>query len=164
MGRKLIINFADFSNIAVRKSPIKNTTIFGFEKSAWSSLTMTTSGQVSAYYGLKSQVSGLLVGFKAKINNPNNKILSYNVRLFNEGSTLSSDYKAESSTNTTKQDGECYLAINPPINVEKGDIIGLSGGATYYWADNYKGDTEAYTYGVKDTKGRAYSFQAVVEH
>ena len=164
MGRKLIINFADFSNIAVRKSPIKNTAIFGFEASAWSSLATTTAEVPKAYFGLKSQVSGLLVGFKAKINNPNNEVLSYNVRLFNEGSTLSSDYKTESSTNTTKQHGECYLAINPQINVEKGDIICLSGSATYYWDDNYKGDTEAYTAGTKDTKGRAYSFQAVVEH
>ena len=164
MGRKLIINFADFSNIAVRKSPVKNTTIFGFEKSAWSSLSKTTAGQVSSYYGIKSQVSGLLVGFKAKIDNPNNEILSYNVRLFNEGSTSFSDYKAESSTNTTKQHGECYLAINPPINVEKGDIVGLSGSAIYYWGDNYKGETEAYTAGVKDAKGRIYSFQAVFEH
>lgn len=164
MGRKLIINFADFSNIAVRKSPVKNTTIFGFEKSAWSKLVKTTAGQPTAYYGLKSQVSGLLVGFKAKINNPNNEILSYKVRLFNEGSASSSDYKAESSTNTTKQHGECYLAINPPINVEKDDIICLSGGATFYWGDNYKGDTDAYTAGKKDDKGRVYSFQAVVEH
>lgn len=163
MGRKLIINFADFSNIAVRKSPIKNITVFGFETSAWSSLTKTTAGQ-RAYYGIKSQVSGLLVGFKAKINNPDNSSLSYNVRLFNEGVKSLDDYKTESSTNTTKQHGECYLAINPPINVEKGDIICLKGGATYYWDDNYKGDTEAYTAGVKDAKGRAYSFQAVVEH
>lgn len=163
MGRKLIINFADFSNIAVRKSPIKNITVFGFETSAWSSLTKTTAGQ-TAYYGIKSQVSGLLVGFKAKINNPGNSSLSYNVRLFNEGATSSSDYKTESSTNTTKQHGECYLAINPPINVEKGDIICLSGGAAYYWGDNYKGDTEAYTVGVKDGKRRIYSYQAVVEH
>lgn len=163
MGRKLIINFADFSNIAVRKSPIKNTTIFGFEKSAWSSLNKTTAGQV-AYFGIKSQVSGLLVGFKAKINNPNNSIISYNVRLYNEGATSSGDHKAESSTNTTKQNGECYLAINPPINVEKGDIICLSGRATYYWDDNYKGETEAYTAGVKDSKGRIYALQAVVEY
>lgn len=163
MGRKLIINFADFSNIAVRKSPIKNTAIFGFEASAWSSLANTTSGLANSYFGLKSQVSGLLVGFKAKIDNPNNEILSYNVRLFNEGSAYS-DYKTESSTNTTKQHGECYLAINPPINVEKGDIIGLKSSATYYWDDNYKGDTEAYANGTKDIKGRAYSFQAVVEH
>ena len=163
MGRKLIINFADFSNIAVRKSPVKNTTVFGFEKSAWSSLTNTTAGQ-RAYFGIKSQVSGLLVGLKAKINNPNNGNISYNVRLFNEGATTRDDYKAESSTNTTKQNGECYLAINPPINVEKGDIIGLSGSAIYYWGDNYKGETEAYTAGVKDSKGRIYAFQAVVEH
>ena len=163
MGRKLIINFADFSNIAVRKSHIKNTAIFGFETSAWSSLTQTTAGQI-AYFGIKSQVSGLLGGLKAKINNPSKSSISYNVRLFNEGATSLNDYKTESSTNTTKQDGKCYLAINPPINVEKGDIIGLSGSATYYWGDNYKGDTEAYTAGVKDTKGRAYSFQAVVEH
>lgn len=162
MGRKLIINFADFSNIAVRKSPVKNITFFGFETLAWSSLTNTTAGQI-AYFGIKSQVSGLLVGFKAKINNPNNKILSYNVRLFNEGAA-NNDYKAESSTNTTKQNGECYLAINPPINVEKGDIIGLSGTATYYWGVNYEGETEAYTAGVKDAKGRIYSFQAVIEH
>lgn len=163
MGRKLIINFADFSNIAVRKSPIKNTTVFGFEKSAWSSLAKTTANQDGTYYGLKSQVSGLLVGFKAKINNPGNENISYNVRLFNEGATTSSNYKTESSTNTTKQDGECYLAINPPIKVEKGDIIGLNGSAVYYWDDNYEGDIEAYTYGTKDAKGRAYSFQAVVE-
>lgn len=163
MGRKLIINFADFSNIATRKSPVKNTAIFGFERSAWSSLSRTTAGQV-AYFGIKSQVSGLLVGFKAKINNPDNNIISYNARIFSEGAKTSSDFKTESSTNTTKQHGECYLAINPPINVEKGDIIGLSGRAIYYWADNYKGETEAYTAGVKDSKGRAYSFQAVVEH
>ena len=163
MGRKLIINFADFSNIAVRKSPVKNITFFGCETSAWSSLTNTTAGQ-RAYFGIKSQVSGLLVGIKAKINNPNNEILSYNVRLFNEGSASSSDYKTESSINTTKQHGECYLAINPPINVEKGDIIGLSGHAIYYWGDNYKGNIEAYTAGIKDVKGRAYAFQAVVEH
>lgn len=163
MGRKLIINFADFSNIAVRKSPVKNITFFGFETLAWSSLTKTTAGQ-RAYFGIKSQVSGLLVGLKAKINNPDNSSLSYNVRLFNEGATSSNDYKTESSTNTTKQHGECYLAINPPIRVEKGDIIGLSSGATYYCGDNYKGKTEAYTAGVKDAKGRVYSFQAVVEH
>lgn len=164
MGRKLIINFADFSNIAVRKSPIKNTTIFGFEESAWSSLNKSTAGQVSSYYGIKSQVSGLLVGFKAKINNPNNEILSYNVRLYNEGSTSFTDYKAESGTNTTKQQGECYLAINPPINVEEGDIIGLSGRAAFYWGDNYTGDIEAYSAGRKENKGRAYSFQVVVEN
>lgn len=163
MGRKLIINFADFSNMAVRKSPIKNTAIFGFETSAWSSLTKTTYGQ-TAYFGIKSQVSGLLVGFKAKINNPSNSSLSYNVRLFNEGAKSSSDYKTESSINTTKQNGECYIAVNPPISVEKGDIIGLKGGALYYWDDNYKGETEAYTAGVKDTKGRIYALQAVVEH
>lgn len=163
MGRKLIINFADFSNIAIRKSPIKNTAIFGFETSAWSSLTKTTAG-LKAYFGIKSQVSGLLVGFKAKIKNPNNSSLSYDVRLYNEGAASSNDYKAESSTNTTKQHGECYLAINPPISVEKGDIIGLSGLAAYYWDDNYKGETEAYTAGVKDAKSRAYSFQVVIEH
>lgn len=163
MGRKLIINFADFSNIAVRKSPIKNTAIFGFETSAWSSLTKATFNQ-TAYFGLKAQVSGLLVGFKAKINNPNNSSLSYNVRLFNEGTTSHNDYKAESSTNTTKQHGECYIAVNPPISVEKGDIIGLKGTAIYYWDDNYKGETEAYTAGVKDIKGRIYALQAVVEH
>lgn len=164
MGRKLIINFADFSNIAVRKSTIKNITVFGFETSAWSSLTKTTAGQTAAYYGIKSQVSGLLVGFKAKINNPDNSSLSYKVRLFNEGATSSNDYKTESSTNTTKQHGECYIAVNPPISVKKGDIIGLSGGAAYYWGDNYKGETEAYTAGVKNGKNRAYSFQAVIEH
>lgn len=163
MGRKLIINFADFSNIAVRKSPIKNTTIFGFETSAWSNLAKTTAGQ-TAYFGIKSQVSGLLVGLKVKINNPGNSSLSYNVRLFSEGATSSDDYKTESSTNTTKQNGECYIAVSPPISVEKGDIIGLSGSAKYYWDDNYKGETEAYTAGVKDSKGRIYSFQAVVEH
>lgn len=163
MGRKLIINFADFSNIAVRKSPIKNITVFGFETSAWSSLTKITIVP-TAYFGIKSQDSGLLVGFKARIYNPDNNILSYNVRLFNEGAATESDYKTESSTNTTKQNGECYLAINPPINVEKGDIIGLSGGATYYWDETYKGETEAYTAGVKDNKGRIYAIQAVVEH
>lgn len=162
MGRKLIINFADFSNIAVRKSPIKNITAFGFETSAWSNLTKTSYSQ-SAYFGIKSQASGLLVGFKIKINNPSNKSLPYNVRLFNEGST-SGNYKAESSINTTKQNGECYIAVNPPISVEKGDIIGLSGSAEYFWDDNYKGETEAYTYGVKDPKGRIYAFQAIVEH
>lgn len=164
MGRKLIINFADFSNIAVRKSPIKNTTIFGFEKSAWSSLTTNTTAVPKAYFGIKSQVSGLLVGFKAKIDNPDNRSISYNVRLYNEGAKSSIDYKAESSTNTTKQHGECYIAVNPPISVEKGDIIGLSGSAIYYWGENYKGETEAYTAGVKDTKGRIYALQAVVEH
>lgn len=163
MGRKLIINFADFSNMAVRKSLIKNTAIFGFETSAWSDLTKVTSVP-AAYFGIKSQVSGLLVGFKIKINNPNNSSLSYNVRLYNEGTTSLDNYKIESSTNTTKQDGECYIAVNPPINVEKGDIIGLSGGAFYYWDDNYKGETEAYTGGIKDTKGRIYALQAVVEY
>lgn len=163
MGRKLIINFADFSNIAVRKSPIKNTAIFGFETSAWSNLTKTTFSPTS-YFGIKSQVSGLLVGFKTKINNPNNSSLSYNVRLYNEGAESYSDFKTESSTNTTEQNGECYIAVNPPISVKKGDIIGLSGSALYYYDNNYEGETEAYTAGVKDAKSRVYALQAVVEH